>query len=135
MTLIDPNTSIEEISNEVLKSEFLNPVRYKKRNLYALMARRAIEDIEIKSLLFELILSIDARNENEMGFIKHSWLPAIFLLQEANTEIKLELKAVLKQWTADEKEIFLNYIKSEQEYYYLLCDIIDRNDYKNTEEE
>ncbi len=121
--LLDPNISISEISDEELISEFHKPTKYTKRSLYGLMANRASNNDKIKNILFEVIISDEARHETEMGFIMHAWLPAIFILQESNDAVKLELKQLLKNWTKDEKDAFLFYIKKEQEYYCLLYDI------------
>jgi hypothetical protein len=38
-------------------------------------------------------------------------------------DLKQELKKVLRQWSDEEKKMFLGYIKSDQEYYCLLYDI------------
>jgi hypothetical protein len=121
--LLDPNISVNEISDEALISEFHKPTKYTKRSLYGVMANRASNNDKIKNLLFELIISEEARYETEMGFIMHAWLPAIFILQESNDAVKLELKHLLKNWTQEEKELFLFYIKRDQEYYCLLYDI------------
>jgi hypothetical protein len=57
------------------------------------------------------------------GFISHAWLPVLFMLQNSSTEVKLQLKDILKQWSKDERDLLVNYIKREKEYYDLLKDI------------
>lgn len=121
--LIDPNITENEISNEELISEFHTPTKYTKRSLYGVMAHRASNNNLLKNLLFDVIISDEARQETEMGFIMHSWLPAICILKESNEEVKLELKNVLKNWTKEEKDLFLSYVKKDQEYFCLLYDI------------
>ena len=121
--LLDPNVPVNEFSDEELINEFLNPSKYKRRNLYGVMARRATNNVIIKNMLFGIVVSDEARKETEMGFILHSWLPAILILKESSNSVKLELKQLLKEWTKEEKGNFLSYIKKEQEYYSFLCDI------------
>ena len=125
MTLIDPNTSHSEISDEVLISEFSNPMKYKKAHLYSIMANRANSNSSIKKLLFEFILDEKNRNAYFLGTIIHAWLPVLHLLEHGTDEMKLELREILRQWTMDEKKLFLNYIKKDQEYYCLLYDIVN----------
>ena len=124
MNLLNPNISYEEISDELLIREFNNPQKYKKRHLYALMSKRANSNLIIRKCLFELILDEQARKEIEMGFITHAWLPALFILQNSNDDVRLEVKKILKRWPKNEIEIFLNYIKTDNEYYNLLKDIL-----------
>lgn len=123
--MLDPKTDILEISNEELLREFNTSNKYTKMNLYALMSTRANINSEIKSKLFEQILNMDARREVVSGRIMHSWFPAIYILKHGNDNLKLDLKEVLKQWTKEEKRNFLDYIKSEQEYFCLLYDIVN----------
>lgn len=122
--MIDPNIDRDKLSDELLIQEFKNPSVYKVRHLYDVMAKRSSDNEEIKQLLFKLILSEDARKEKEMGFIMHAWLPAISILKEGKDEVKQELPNILRQWTTKEKELFLNYVKGDQEYYCLLYDIV-----------
>lgn len=121
--IVDPNISSSDLTDEEIINEYNNPKKYSKRSLYGVMAKRAAENNIIKDILFDIIISDEARNKTEMGFIMHSWLPAIFILQEAKDSVKLELREILKTWTKDEKETFLFYIKKEPEYYCLLYDI------------
>lgn len=124
MNLLDPNTGYEEISDELLIQEFKYPNKYKRMNLYALMARRAIQNVDIRNQLFDVILDEKARKEVLAGRITHAWLPAIFILRESNTEVWFELKQILKRWTKEERKSFLDYISSEHIYYNLLWDIL-----------
>ncbi|WP_421948335.1 hypothetical protein [Phaeodactylibacter xiamenensis] len=126
--LLDPNTKQSEISDQLLLQEFENPKRFAKMHLYALMARRANTNHAIKLKLFEQILNADARLETVVGSIKHSWIPAIYLLQEGTDNLRIELKGILKEWTLKEREHFLDYVKKDQEYYSLLFDIIDKSE-------
>lgn len=128
MTIVDPNTSHSEISDEVLISEFHNPVKYKKAHLYSIMANRADSNSTIKKLLIDFILNEKNRSEYFLGTIIHAWLPVLHILEHGTDKLKLELREVLMQWTKDEKELFVNYIKKDQEYYCLLYDIVDRSE-------
>lgn len=121
--IINPDISKDELSDVQLISEYNNPVKYTIRSLYGVMAKRASANDDIKNILFGIILSEDARKESEMGIIMHAWLPAIFILQLSTDDLKQELKKVLRQWSDEEKKMFLGYIKSDQEYYCLLYDI------------
>jgi ATP-dependent protease Clp ATPase subunit len=121
--IVDPNISRDELSDEEILKEYYQQPKNVISNQYGVMARRANDNLTIREALFELITSDQARNNKAMGFIMQSWLPAIYILKESNDEVKLELKKVLKNWTQEEKELFLSYIKSDQEYYCLLYDI------------
>lgn len=124
MPLIDPHTSPSEISDKLIIEEFDNPQKYRPMTLYALMAQRANTNPQIKSYLFEIISDEEKRGEKVMGFIKHAWLPTLFILEQGNEKIKQELKVLLsKNWTQEEKEDFLFYIKREEAYYHLLKDM------------
>lgn len=124
VNLLDPNLSHEEVSDDLLQREFENPIRYSKRSLYPLMAKRADNNLAIREMLFALILDEQARKQIEMGIVTHAWLPAIFILKHSNLHVKSELKNVLRKWSKEEKELFLIYIRKEKEYYDLLSDIV-----------
>jgi len=122
--LLDPDTSIKEISDELLISEFLNPSKYKKLNLYALMAKRSSHNKEILDLLFSIIKDKKYREQSMMGRIMHSWLPAVFILEHSDENNWKGLKQVLfDYWNKEEKEEFLDYIKQDENYYNFLKDI------------
>jgi hypothetical protein len=121
--LVNPNITSDELSDEEILTEYYTPSKYAQRSLYGVMAKRATTNSRFKEILFEVIMSNKTRKEKEMGFIMHSWLPAIFILREGSDKLKIELKQVLKGWTHEEKKIFLSYIKSDQEYFCLLYDI------------
>lgn len=124
MSLVDPNASNDDLSDELLIQEFNYPVNYQKKNLYGLMSKRANSNLLIRRLLFDIVKNEEARKEMMFGFISHAWLPVLFMLQNSSTEVKLQLKDVLKQWSKDERDLFVNYIKREKEYYDLLKDIV-----------
>jgi hypothetical protein len=123
VNLPDPNSSDSELSDAVLIAEFKHPKKYKKKNLYALMSKRADSSFEIRKLLFEVILDPCARKEVEVGIITHAWLPVLLILEYSNENVKLQLKEILRQWSRDEKELFLTYIGKDKEYYSFLKDL------------
>lgn len=125
MNLLDPNISIEEISDEFLIEEFNNPSVYKKRNLYALMSVRANYNFTIRRCLLELVLNEKARKEIEFGIIAHAWLPVLLILKHGNDELKFELKETLRSWTLEERELLVSYAKNDEEYSNFICDIVD----------
>jgi hypothetical protein len=122
--MLDPNTSPNEISDEELIVKFNNP-KNTGFPLYALMAKRANANSQIKNYLFEVIIDKEKRDDYIAGDITHAWIPAIFILQHSHEEVKMELKSLLKKWTTEEKKNFIDYIKQEDEYFNLLRDILE----------
>lgn len=115
-SLLNPYTPYEEISDEVLIDEYLNPIKYKKRSLYAIMAYRCRYNLVIKDILFSVVTNKEALEEVEMGIIKHAWLPALFILQYSTDAIKKDLAEAISKWPLEEQSLFLGYIKNEKNY-------------------
>lgn len=112
--LIDPDISIELLSNEQLLHEYhLDPNGIGKSNYYAILARRASTSKAILDLLLNIVASEEARNEQAMGFIMKAWLPVIFLLKEGDDDVISQLCEKLKHWTFDELEDLKSYLKSD----------------------
>lgn len=86
---------------------------------------RANKNEKIKEYLFELIMDKEKRQEYFLNTIIHAWLPVLHILPHGTEALKIEMKSVLRQWTYEEKILFLNYIKKEKAYYDLLSDILD----------
>ncbi len=124
MNLLDPNIGTDVLSDEELMQEYHHPNRYKRMNLYAVMASRAHDHEAMKQALFHEILNEEALDEHIAGDIKRSWIPAILLLKHAQDPVKLELRSILRTWPEGEKVRFLEYIRSEAEYFCLLYDIL-----------
>ena len=119
--LIDPNTSLEIISNEKLIKEFKNPKRYNRPILYALMAKRSNNNETIMRLLFEVIIDKKIRKEYFLNTIIHALLPVLFVLEQGEDKIKQEQKdLLLDKWTEEEYLMLIDYIKTNEEYYNLL---------------
>jgi hypothetical protein len=124
MSVLNPNISREELSDDNLIFEYYNQKKYKKRQLYEILSVRCNENDEIKELLLNIIKDKDARVEIEFGFIKHAWLPLIYLLKNGSTRTINDLKEILKKWDFKEKQDLLDYIKQDAFYYETLKDII-----------
>lgn len=123
--MIDANTSYEEISDAELIAEFISPKKYKRALLYALMAKRSNHNERIKELLFKVILDEGKRKERFLNTLPHSWIPTLYILEHGNDLLKNELLGKLKEWTNDEKELFLNYVKKDKEYLEFLQPLKD----------
>jgi len=122
--MLDPNLSKAEISDDFIIEEYKNPKKYTRANLYSIMAVRANHNKQIKVFLFEMIKDKKKRDEFFVGAIIHSWLPVLHILEHGKNDIKIQMKAVMSEnWSDEEKRLFLNYIKKDQEYYSLLNDI------------
>lgn len=124
MNILDPNTPRSTFDDESLIREYYEELRFKKINLYPLMARRANSNGKLKEILFSIILDKEKRSERVVGRIMHSWLPAIFILKEGTTETKNQLKQILKKWEEREKIDFIDYVRSDNDSYQLIKTIV-----------
>lgn len=123
--MLNIDIGCDALSDEQIIQEFNCPVKYKRVHLYSIMAMRANKNEKIKEYLFELIMDKEKRQEYFLNTIIHAWLPVLHILPHGTEALKIEMKSVLRQWTYEEKILFLNYIKKEKAYYDLLSDILD----------
>ena len=124
MGMIDPNTSYEDISDELIIKEFTDPQRFKPILLYALMTKRANKNNEIKELLFDVVTDEKKRNERFLTKLPHAWIPVLFILEQGSEELKIELLAKLTKWSMEERKMLLSYVKTDKSYSDLLQPLI-----------
>ena len=124
MGVIDPNTSYEDISDELIIKEFTDPQRFKPALLFALMAKRANKNDDIKELLFDVVTDEKKRNERFLNTLPYAWIPVLYILEHGSEELKSELLAKLKKWSMEERKMLLSYVKIDKSYSDLLQPLI-----------
>ena len=103
-----------ELSDIELINEYKHPVKYSKIKLYDVMALRSRDSKEILDLLISAIVDDCNRQEIIMGVIRHSWIPAISLLEYgSDREVEL-LKDAIENWDVTEVESFKDYVSSSK---------------------
>lgn len=111
--VLNPDTSKEEISNSELIKEYETPVKYYRWHLYDLMARRASDDELVLKILIAATSSEQFKSEKVIGFIKHSWLPLISVLNYGSDKVLENLCSHFSRWSDEEKELFTSYLKTD----------------------
>jgi hypothetical protein len=116
-------SSETSISDDELILLYKKSRRFDRIHILPALAKRYSSNRKIQQIMHEQILSEEERHITIIGIIKSAWLPALYLLDEANKEVVENLSLLLNKWTKEEKELFLGYIKMNQSMSKYITDL------------
>ncbi len=121
---VNPDTPATIISDEQLIDRFQTNVA-ERPTLYALMARRATRNEQIKTLLFENIGYLNANRDRYLVTLLNTHVPILFILEEGDVNLKMRLKEWMgNNWNKSDQERLMYYMEKDEDKYPIVKEML-----------
>ena len=101
------------LNNFDLINRYEELMPFERIKLLPLFARRANSSQLVLDKMLNIVGSESEIKYKVVGTIKFAWLPAIYLLEEQNSENITKLVPIIQNWPLEERELFYEYVKKE----------------------
>lgn len=104
------NSGHPESEHLTMIDRYRGSKRFDRIALVPWMAKIASTNDEALEMLVSIIKSPEERSHKVMGVIRHSWLPAIHLMEEGDERVINIVVQALSVWAPEERKAFKIYL-------------------------